>query len=162
LVGNRCALTLDLGYWNQLPFLVLITPSLGHRERCRCFLTLIITTVQCFRVAIVRDIVSNYQLPKPKLDFVRTMKQLEKCFLLHQNLSLRATPLFIGDAAEQGPLPAASNHSVGLLSQHPHTPTMRSQNSSANFFKPSSHENRVASIRPSLHDSCGLEVHFRP
>lgn len=76
-------------------------------------------------------------IAEAELDFMRTMKQLEKCFLLHQGLSLLATPLFIGDAAEQRPIPAASNHSVVLLSQPP--PCAHDEEpeySSANFFKP--------------------------
>jgi hypothetical protein len=141
-------------YQNQLPFLVLRTPAKSRPQgRCGCHLRVIITTVQCFRVVIVRDIVSNYPLPKPKLEYV----------LLHQDLSLRATPRFIGDAAEQWPLPSESEHSVVLLSQlPPRAHDKEPEYSSASFFKPSSHENRVTSIRPSPHDSCGPEVRFKP
>ena len=151
-------------YQNQLPFLVLRTPAKSRPQgRCGCHLRLIITTVQCFRAVIVRDIVSNYPLPKPKLDFMRTMEELEKYVLLHQDLSLRATPRFIGDAAEQWPLPSESEHSVVLLSQlPPRAHDKEPEYSSASFFKPSSHENRVTSIRPSPHDSCGPEVRFEP
>jgi hypothetical protein len=116
-------------YQNQLPFLVLRTPAKSRPpRRCGCYLRLIITTVQCFRAVIVRDIVSNYPLPKPKLDFMRTMKELEKYVLLHQDLSLRATPRFIGDAVNNGHSPQNRNIPSCYYHSYPHAPTIRSQN----------------------------------
>jgi len=66
---------------------------------------------------MVQEVVSTHQLLKRKLDLMRTMKQFGEMFFCFAEPQL--TVSFIGDAAGQGPLAAASNYSVTVPSQPP-------------------------------------------